>query len=326
MEWKMLVENYKHLEKTLHISFDEVLHKVTQEVWEIIEASEFLDPQEMYKEAGDALVNVLSASSELGFFPEMQPKKQKDPFRLIQCLGKWNATVLAYQERYSKKTKTLEELQSMTQDFVAEILAFWDPCMTWEEMVERNYQKFLSRKDLYLQKIDLKTFIDECPDFPKKWIQFKDISPILANPKVLNYVIDEMSLSAQESDIIAGFDARGFLFWILLAQKLSKPFVMLRKAGKLPWPTQRVSYWLEYGENELEIQSWKILPWQKVTLVDDLLATWGTMQAGVRLVEQAWGVVDGISVVVSLDDASLLNAIPRNALANYRVHSCTNYQ
>jgi len=148
--------------------------------------------------------------------------------------------------------------------------------------------------------MDLKNFIWEIQDFPKKWINFKDISPILANSDVLDFVIDEFEKNIWNPDKIVWLDARWFIFWAILAFKLKIPFIMLRKKWKLPWDCEVVSYDLEYWKNTFEIQKNSIKKWEKVAIVDDLLATWWSAKAAIKLIEKLWWIVETLNFVVEL--------------------------
>lgn len=122
-------------------------------------------------------------------------------------------------------------------------------------------------------------YIRTVNDFPEKGVKFKDISLLLANVKALNYTINKMAKLAKEADIIVGPDARGFLFGTPVAAKLKKPFIMVRKKGKLPGEVISYDYGLEYGKNVLEIQKGITKPGQKAIIIDDVLATGGTIRS-----------------------------------------------
>uniref|UniRef100_A0A8C8RUY3 Adenine phosphoribosyltransferase n=1 Tax=Pelusios castaneus TaxID=367368 RepID=A0A8C8RUY3_9SAUR len=128
------------------------------------------------------------------------------------------------------------------------------------------------------------------PDFPVPGVLFRDITPLLKDPIAFGAAIDlleaHLKTSYPQIDCIAGLDARGFLFGPVLAQRLGIGFVLIRKKGKLPGLTESVSYALEYGQAELEIQSDAVEPGQKVVLLDDLLATGGTMSAACELMKK----------------------------------------
>jgi adenine phosphoribosyltransferase len=150
--------------------------------------------------------------------------------------------------------------------------------------------------------MDLAQFIRDIPDFPKPGILFKDITPLLANPAAFQHAIDRFAehYRPQPIDAIAAAEARGFLFAAPLALELSKPLVPLRKPGKLPFRTYSLKYDLEYGSAELQVHMDVITPHARVLLVDDVLATGGTMQAGIQLIQKAGGKVVGCAFLLEL--------------------------
>jgi adenine phosphoribosyltransferase len=170
--------------------------------------------------------------------------------------------------------------------------------------------------------IDLTAYIRNIPDFPKPGIQFKDITPLLADPLAFRHAIDRLAVhyDGLPIDAVAAAEARGFLFAAPLAMKLHKPFVPLRKPGKLPYRTLRLKYELEYGSAELHMHSDGIVPGARVLLVDDLLATGGTMQAGGQLITSAGGQIAGFAFLVEL---AFLNG--REKLKPAEVYSLITY-
>ena len=149
----------------------------------------------------------------------------------------------------------------------------------------------------------LKNAIRDIPDFPKPGIIFKDITPILKDAKLCSEVIDAFvsQMDADKIDVIAGIESRGFLFGLMLANRLQIPFVPIRKQGKLPAKTIQEPCELEYGSAILELHADALLSGQRVMIHDDLLATGGTVSAATRLVQKLDGVVAGYSFVISLD-------------------------
>ncbi len=127
----------------------------------------------------------------------------------------------------------------------------------------------------------------DVPDFPKKGIVFKDITPLLKNPELLNLTIKALAAEVlkTEANIIIGLEARGFIFGSLLAQELKLPFVPIRKLGKLPWKTKKIEYALEYGTASIELHEDALSKGDKVIIIDDLLATGGTCEAACKLIE-----------------------------------------
>ena len=133
----------------------------------------------------------------------------------------------------------------------------------------------------------VKDYIRTIPDFPEKGIMFRDVTSVIQDADGLKLAIDEMikRLDGLDFDVIAGAESRGFVFGMPIAYALHKPFVMVRKAGKLPCETVSKTYDLEYGTATIEMHKDSVKPGQKVVLVDDLIATGGTMQAAAELVE-----------------------------------------
>ena len=150
--------------------------------------------------------------------------------------------------------------------------------------------------------IDLKKHIRSIPDFPKPGILFYDISTLLAHPKAWHATIERMAetVKAYKPDVLAGIESRGFLLAAPLAIALGTGFVMLRKKGKLPGITVRHTYALEYGTDTIEIQADAVDKGKRVVLVDDLLATGGTMSAAVTLLEQVGAVVPAAACIIEL--------------------------
>ncbi len=148
----------------------------------------------------------------------------------------------------------------------------------------------------------LNTWIRDVPDFPKPGIVFKDITPLLHSPEGMRMCMNALveANDPDSFDVIAGVESRGFLFGTPLALALGKPFVPVRKPGKLPWKTERVEYALEYGTDALEVHVDAAAPGSRVLVVDDLLATGGTVAATIELFERIGATVVGASFVVEL--------------------------
>jgi len=164
--------------------------------------------------------------------------------------------------------------------------------------------------------------IRDVPDFPKKGIVFKDITPVLSDINTLRVSVREMAAPFMdlEIDVVVGIESRGFIFGAPIADVLNCSFVPVRKPGKLPWKTKSVSYKLEYGTDTLEIHNDAIKTDQNVLIVDDLLATGGTAEATCKLVEETGGSIKGVSVLIEL---KFLKA--REKLNQYNVHSLVQY-
>ena len=152
--------------------------------------------------------------------------------------------------------------------------------------------------------MDLKKYIRSIQDYPKKGILFRDITTLIKNKDAFRDCIDQMSkiLSKVNYDKIAGIESRGFIFASPLSYNLSKPYVLLRKKNKLPAERYSVDFELEYGKATLEIHKDSIKPKEKVLIIDDLIATGGTAEAGAKLVEKSGGIVSGFIFVMNLFD------------------------
>lgn len=150
--------------------------------------------------------------------------------------------------------------------------------------------------------MDLKRMIRVIPDFPQPGISFKDITTVLKDPDGLRFTVQEMARHFRDRgvDLIVGVESRGFLIGAPLAYELGTGFVLVRKPGKLPAATLRVEYEKEYGFDALEIHRDAVQPGQRVLLVDDLLATGGTIGAAARLVEQLGGEIVGFAFMIEL--------------------------
>ena len=169
----------------------------------------------------------------------------------------------------------------------------------------------------------LKEYIRSIPDFPEKGIIFRDVTSILMDADGLKLAIDELAkcLEGMDFDVIAGAESRGFLFGMPLAYMLHKPFVPIRKKGKLPCETVEKTYDLEYGTATIEIHKDAIKPGDKVVLLDDLIATGGTMKAAAELVEELGGEVVEMLFLIELVDLK-----GREVLSKYKVDSVVQFE
>jgi adenine phosphoribosyltransferase len=169
----------------------------------------------------------------------------------------------------------------------------------------------------------LKPLIREIPDFPKKGILFRDITPLLANPSGIALAVELLAnpFRGKNIDLVVGAESRGFIFGTAVACCLSAGFVLVRKPGKLPHTKVSMTYDLEYGTDTLEMHADSIVKDQRVLIVDDLLATGGTMKACSDLVEQIGGKVVGLAVLIEL--AGLRG---RDKLKGHPIHSVLKYE
>lgn len=171
--------------------------------------------------------------------------------------------------------------------------------------------------------MDLKQYIADIKDFPKSGIIFRDVTPILDDPACMMQVVESLSQFVMESKAtkIIAPEARGFFFGIPVAMNCKIGFAPVRKPGKLPRKTISQSYQLEYGEDSLEIHEDAILPGEKVVIIDDLLATGGTVEAMIQMVERMQASVVGVACVIELDDLKgrdRFHEIPFFSLVHYQ--------
>ncbi len=168
----------------------------------------------------------------------------------------------------------------------------------------------------------IKAKIRDIADFPNEGIVFKDITPLLKDPEILNFAVKALIQPYKNSDVtvVVGMEARGFIFGSLAAAALGVGFVPLRKPGKLPHHVEAVDYELEYGATSLEIHTDAIQQNDRVLIIDDVLATGGTAKASCELIEKLGGKIVACSFVIELNDLK-----GRHKLANYSVHSLVNY-
>ena len=198
--------------------------------------------------------------------------------------------------------------------YLAAIIVFVGRMFTNLAIIRRYYI------DIVMKKIE--EYVRSIPDFPEPGIIFRDITSVLQDADGLQLAIDSMQdcLKDVDVDVIVGTESRGFIFGMPIAYNLHKPFVPVRKKGKLPCETISASYDLEYGKAEIEIHKDAIKPGQKVVIIDDLIATGGTVEAAAKLIEQLGGEV--VKIVFLMELAGLKG---REKLAKYDVKSVIRY-
>lgn len=172
------------------------------------------------------------------------------------------------------------------------------------------------------KRIELRKYIRNIPDFPKPGILFRDITTLIGNSKVFKLAVDKLAnkYKNKKIDKVVAVEARGFILAGVIAYKLGTGFVPVRKKGKLPWKTNSVTYALEYGTDTLEIHHDAIKAGDKILIVDDLLATGGTVKAVTDLVKQLEGKIIGIAFLIELTDLK-----GRDKLKGYPVYSLIKY-
>lgn len=173
-----------------------------------------------------------------------------------------------------------------------------------------------------MPELDLRDYIRDVPDFPKPGILFRDLTPLLADPRALAAAIAELAAPFRDAGVerVIGIESRGFILGTPVALALGAGFVIVRKAGKLPWLTRQVTYDLEYGSDTIEMHVDAITPGQRVLVVDDLIATGGTAAAAVQLARDAGAEVVGCSFLIelcALEGRKRLGVEPVHALLQY---------
>ncbi len=169
---------------------------------------------------------------------------------------------------------------------------------------------------------EIKKSIREIPDFPKEGILFRDITPALLDSRIFNGICDRLvdRYRKMEIDKIAGIEARGFFFSSVLAYRLGKGLIPIRKPGKLPWKTVSERYTLEYGATEIEMHADAVSKGERILIVDDLLATGGTARAAANLIERQGGIVEELCFIIELSELK-----GRDALGNRPVFVMLSY-
>jgi len=161
--------------------------------------------------------------------------------------------------------------------------------------------------------MNLREKITEYPNFPKKGILFRDFSPILKDPAALSLIADEFCkyFHPKDIDLFAGIESRGFILACVLASRYNKGMIMIRKAGKLPGKTAKLSYTIEYGKDTIEIQKDIIKKGQRILICDDLLATGGTAKASAKLIEKVGGKISGFAFIIELTELNGMKGISK---------------
>lgn len=323
------LQTYKQYELKAHIELDDVIIKVSQELLEMLEAKHTNDAVELEKETADTIVNILSASYEVGIIPNEAHITKKDDISDIELLMHMKERlqwIQSIRKRYSRDRISKGKLTTLTEEFLSQVLSYSNVQTSLKDIIQHNTDKFSQRIDAYKANVNLKDFIEEYSNFPKAPVLFKDISPLLKSPEAMKYLCFELAEKAKWADIIAWLDARWFLFWPKVAELLNIPFMMVRKSGKLPGQIETENFEKEYGTDCIEIQSNSISEWDKVVILDDLLATGGTANAAAQLIEKTGWVVHKILCVAQIDDEFCSNKRNAYQLSRYPVESILHYE
>ncbi len=307
MTYKEQIQTIVDVENEVLINTDDSIIKACEENVEFLEALLSKDIWNIKDEAADAVINTLCATlrtcgtipSEYDFFG------QWDIVQNTINHWKWIWAIQTARRRYTRQEKSIthDEIMSLTKKYVEGAITTakqFDQSITLDSLIEHSMWKIMGRMQQYLPAIDLNVYIRDDKDF-KPWITFKDISPLLASPEAANHVCQILAQKARNADVIIWLDARGFYFWWIVANILWIPFVMARKEGKLPGALYTTSYEKEYWTDTLTIQKNAIKPWQKIAIIDDLLATWWTAWACEELIKEAQWTIEWNYFVIELD-------------------------
>ena len=307
MTLNTLLEKNKQLEDLAVLDLDAILHKATQEVGEVLEASQENDLDHLVEEKGDAILNILSVMYRLDPTQEITLWTTDKPTTLTDIAiqyAKWNDLVQKHRGIYARRTVDIATVKEATTTLVTSILSLTNTqaktALSFEEIISPTIQKFVERAEAYGPHVDLKAFITTIPDKPEPGVMFRDIGPLLWNSRAFAYTIQELTelLRHEQIDVIVGLDARGFLFAPTVAKELWKWFVRVRKDGKLQCEVLKQAASKEYGTGDIQTMPvGAIQPGQRVAIIDDVL----TALAAAQLVEQAWGTVVQLSFVIWLD-------------------------
>jgi adenine phosphoribosyltransferase len=311
MTLSTLLKTNKELEDLAVLDLDAVLHKATQEVGEVLEASQENDLNHLIEETGDAILNILSVMYRLDPTQEIALWTIDTPVTLIDIAiqhAKRNDFVQKNRWIYARRTVDIATVKEATTKLVTSILSLTNTqaktAFSLEEIIAPTVQKFVDRAEAYGPHIAIAEHIRDVPNFPQQGIMFKDIGPLLWNPRASRYVTQEIAerLRHKNIDAIIGLDARWFLFWKSVADELWKPFVMVRKDGKLPGELLKDEYQKEYWSSDIQtMDSNSLQPWRRVAIIDDVLATWWTALSAARLVEQASCINEWLYFLMWLD-------------------------
>lgn len=302
MIYKKELEAYVAVEQEAHIyNSSSIVNKVTQEVLELKQGKRKNDLANVEEEIRDAIVNILSANHKTGVLPSEWVLMRNMPVTwddVDDSLSDWNEDIQWINQDYSRRHVSPEQLKASTEKLISTILSFGNSQETLAQILAHNTEKFRARIPKYRPNIDLKDYITNHPDFPKKDIQFKNIFPIFRIPEIKRFLKNEIRRLTEgtEHDIVALCSSRWYLF-----DRDDVDMIPVAKKWKLPWDTISESYEKEYWIDEIEIFN-NIKPGQRVVIIDDLLATWWTVDAAAKAIERAWWVVAKIIVVIRLND------------------------
>lgn len=300
MTYKSQLEEYVSVEAQAHIfNSSSIVNKVTQEVLELKQGKRKNDLANVEEETRDAIVNILSANYKTGILPNESNITRNMLVTwddIDDSLSEWNEDIQWMNQDYSRRNVSPEQLKASTEKLLSTLLSFGNSHDTLAQILAHNTEKFRARIPKYRPNINLKDYITNHSDFPIPGIQFKNIFPIFENPEVKKFIKNEIKIKVKGADKVALCSSRWYLF-----DDNDMPMIPVAKKWKLPWDTISESYQKEYWIDEIEIFN-NIKPGERIIIIDDLLATWGTVDAAAKAIERAGGIVAKIVVVIQLND------------------------
>lgn len=246
-------------------------------------------------------------SGSVDGFKEVLANGRVSPIDIPIYLGKRNDAVQKHRGIYSRSSKSAEEVTQKNKLLVKSILAvgngFVDKNFTLEELCAKTIDKFDERVDRYGKPIEISEYIRNIPDSPKPWIQFKDITPLLQDPRAFKYTVQRLSELSKNADVIVGLDARGFLFGAAVAERLWKPFVPVRKKWKLPYTT--IEKIATHSSTVKRHKQCILMLFSQDKKSPSSTISWlqeEQLGSAYNLVEKLGGIVEGTYFVVELDE------------------------
>ncbi len=333
MTYQKELDAYVAVEHEAHIfNSSSIVNKVTQEIFELKKWKRNNDIVNVQEETKDAIVNILSATGKTWVLIDesvLQRTLNINWDDLDDAYSERNEDIQWYNQDYSRNIVTPAMLQASTEKLISTILSFGNSQETLAHILNHNTEKFRARIPKYKPQINVQDYID---NIRFKDVNFKDINRLLQSPEAMKFVVNELVIACKKAnvEVIACFDARGFLFGPLVAIQLGIPVCLIRKEWALPDEVVKAEYSKEYkdkadeDENEkkyIEIQIKSIKPWQNVWFIDDVLATGKTYNGWLDLIEQVWWNVVLMAAVLELE---YCNA--RELLQWQNIYSVTQYK
>lgn len=333
MTYQKDIVDYQNVEQEAHVNNrSSIVNKATQETLEMKQWMRKNDLENVIEEARDAIVNILSATYHAWVMVDehlLDRTLEVTGDDIDDALAEWNEDIQWINKEYSRREVTAEQLKASTEKLISTILSYSGLDLTLAQILQYNTEKFRARIPKYKPQINVQDYID---NIRFKDVNFKDINRLLQSPEAMKFVVNELAIACKKAnvEVIACYDARGFLFGPLVAIQLGIPVCIIRKEWALPDQVVKAEYSKEYkdkpDEDEtkkkyIEIQVKSIQPWQNVWFIDDVLATGKTYDGWLDLMKQVWWNVVLMAAVLELE---YCNA--RELLQWQNIYSVTQYK